>query len=354
MTSTETNTADAGPSSVVAQAAEEVVADAPAEIEVPEVEAVEAPAITPTADDNVAIANSSVVQVADEAPVVEIEDVVQGDNASNILIINGVLQPEPEAAVVEEAPVEEAPVEDVIEEIAAPAPAAPIVEEVVEVVAPEAPAPAPVAPTGGSQLAQVSAVVAPGPEGEQVAIVEENLQGENAVTEVDLAPEAPATGTFANGFVIEQEINRNPEPENVVEGLVLEGDGGRNSLRGDDGNDVLNGNGGNDILTGGDGDDILSGGAGRDRLDGGDGDDTFVFGDGDGFDFIRNFDLRGDDRIQLDVEGIDSLDDFLGTLTRVRDAGDAISATFDFGDGDRLNIVLESVESLTADDFLFG
>jgi len=125
-------------------------------------------------------------------------------------------------------------------------------------------------------------------------------------------------------------------------------------LRGGSGDDVIDGKAGRDWLTGGAGDDVLAGGTGRDILDGGLGDDTFIFNEGDGFDSIRNFDLLGNDVIELNVDGINTLDDFLGTLTNVRDAGDAVNATFDFGDGDRLSITLESVESLTSEDLIFG
>lgn len=129
-----------------------------------------------------------------------------------------------------------------------------------------------------------------------------------------------------------EQIDRTPTPE----GRVLEGGAGRDFLRGGEGND------------------ILSGGAGRDRLDGFAGDDLFIFNTGDGRDTIANFELLGDDdTIQLGVDGIDSLEDFLGTLSRVRDAGDAVAATFDFGGGDSLTILVESVDSLTQDDFIF-
>lgn len=159
-------------------------------------------------------------------------------------------------------------------------------------------------------------------------------------------------GTIVESIVIEQQIPQNPQPA-AEPGVTLEGGAGADRLRGDDGDDVLNGNGGNDRLFGEDGNDILAGGAGRDVLDGGFGDDTFIYNEGDGFDRIRNFDLLGDDKLQLNIDGIDSVEDFLATLTSVRDAGDAVSATFDFGGGDRLNIVLDSVDNLTEEDFIF-
>lgn len=170
-------------------------------------------------------------------------------------------------------------------------------------------------------------------------------QGPGAVA----APGTPGVTITA----ISEQIDRNPQPE-AEPGQVLEGGAESDFLRGDTGNDVINGNAGNDFLNGAAGDDVLAGGAGRDVLDGGLGNDTFIFNEGDGFDRIRNFDLLGDDVLMLNIDGINTIDDFLGSLTSVRDAGDAVNATFDFGDGDRLSITLESVESLTSEDFIFG
>lgn len=247
------------------------------------------------------------------------------------------------------APVEEE--EAVVEAPAAPAPA-PEEVEVVQV-APEAPA----APVAGPSSSVVSASAEQIGGQDPVVVVEENLaeNAEGASNVVIGEPTGEPTGNVVieNGFVVEQQIS-NVVEEEAVPGLVLEGDAGRDRLRGDDGDDVLNGNGGNDRLFGEDGDDIIAGGAGRDFLDGGDGNDTFIFNEGDGFDRIRNFDLRGDDKLQIDIDGIDSVDDFLNTLVSERDAGQAVSATFDFGGGDRLNILLDSVENLTAEDFIFG
>lgn len=234
----------------------------------------------------------------------------------------------------------------------APAPAAPAVEP--EVDAAPAPQPAPevevAAPAEAPSGPQVIRITQNGDD-----VVVEGDVPENAVLEITPAgtgnvdPDGPRVIIDA----VSEQIVRNPEPE-PEPGLVLEGGRGRDNLRGGSGDDVLNGNRGGDRLSGGDGDDVLSGGRGRDVLDGGQGDDTFVFNEGDGFDRIRNFDLLGDDKLQINVDGIETVDDFLDTLTRVRDAGDAVSATFDFGGGDRLNIVLDSVENLTSEDFIFG
>ena len=164
-----------------------------------------------------------------------------------------------------------------------------------------------------------------------------NIDGtvpDNAELQVSVGDDADIQPSEEN-VIIEanaEQINNTPAPD----GRVLEGGDGRDFLRGGEGND------------------ILSGGAGRDRLDGFAGDDLYIYNTGDGRDTIANFELLGDDdTIQLGVDGIETLDDFLGTLTRVSDAGDAVAATFDFGDGDSLTILLESVDSLTQDDFIF-
>lgn len=199
---------------------------------------------------------------------------------------------------------------------------------------------------GGTTVSSVSITASQTQGQEPVVTIEDNSNGS---AEIAINPE----GVIVENIIVEEQINRNPAPE-AAPGLVLDGGAGRDRLVGDSGNDVLNGNDGRDRLDGGAGNDVLAGGRGRDVLDGGLGDDIFIFNEGDGFDRIQNFDLLGDDVLQIDVDGINSFDDFIGTLTSVRDAGDAVSATFDFGGGDRLNIVLDSVANLTADDFIFG
>lgn len=191
--------------------------------------------------------------------------------------------------------------------------------------------------------------------GNTTSVFVSQTSGEAPVVSVD---QAGTTGSFvatSDGEVVASEVGAAPEAPVVAAtpGVVLNGTGNTDFLRGGDGDDVISGNGGRDSLRGGDGNDILSGGAGSDRLDGGLGDDTFIFSEGDGFDRISNFDLLGNDVLQLDIDGIDSFDDFLGTLSSVRNSGDAVSAVFDFGGGDRLSITLESLESLTQDDFIF-
>lgn len=259
------------------------------------------------------------------------EAVIEGDvpeNAELEVAVGGVAQPvAPAVPVAAEEPVVEQPV--VVEEPA-------VVED---------------APVSNAQ--QSGVVITPNDDG-GVTIVGDVPDNAELVASQGGggAPAGGAPGVTIIETVISEQINRNPVPE-PVDGLVLEGGEGRDSFRGSADNDVLNGNGGNDRLTGLDGNDVLAGGAGRDVLDGGNGNDTFIFNEGDGRDSIRNFDLLGDDVLQLNIDGINSVDDFLGTLTSVRDAGSAVSATFNFGGGDSLSIVLESVESLTSEDFVF-
>ena len=240
----------------------------------------------------------------------------------------------------------ETPADPVAEAEVESEPEAPVVEADVNL-QPEAPVIEDAAPTSQLQVIRISQ------QGGEIVV--EGDVPDNAVLEVNEGQGATGQPTGSNVTItaIEKQIDLNLQPAAEPD-QVLEGGAGRDSLRGDTGNDVLNGNAGNDRLTGGAGDDVLAGGTGRDVLDGGEGNDTFVFNEGDGFDRIRNFDLLGDDQLQLNVDGIDSVDDFLGMLTRVQDAGDAVSATFDFGNGDRLNIVLDSVDNLTAEDFIFG
>ena len=122
---------------------------------------------------------------------------------------------------------------------------------------------------------------------------------------------------------------------------TLRGKRGEDVLFGNDGNDRLFGNGnddelwggdGNDRLKGGSGDDLLDGGAGNDRLWGGRGEDTFVFGSDSGHDVIEDFETAflwfGDeDRLRLDIDGVDSKWDLFRHLDR-----DGRDLVFDFDD----------------------
>ena len=128
----------------------------------------------------------------------------------------------------------------------------------------------------------------------------------------------------------------------------LIGGSGRDVLLGGGGNDNLSGGEGRDYLLGGSGNDVLAGGEGRDLLVGGGGNDLIVFGTGYGNDTVRDFDRRGDDRIDLNIEGITSLEDALA-LANDQSSG----VNFDFGGGDSLTLQGISSSDLTEADFIF-
>lgn len=138
---------------------------------------------------------------------------------------------------------------------------------------------------------------------------------------------------------------------------VLVGGAGDDVLLGGDDNDRLfggadddyvNGGAGDDLVRGGDGNDIVGGGGGTDRLFGDAGDDVFVFGAGYGQDRILDF-TGGEDVIDLNVTGIDTLADVLDVATdRAR------GVSLDFGGGDELFIVGVTTADLTDSFFDFG
>ena len=62
----------------------------------------------------------------------------------------------------------------------------------------------------------------------------------------------------------------------TVNGFILDGGAGNDSITGTAGNDAMRGGAGNDTLIGGNGNDALDGGAGADLLNGGLGDDVYL------------------------------------------------------------------------------
>ena len=130
---------------------------------------------------------------------------------------------------------------------------------------------------------------------------------------------------------------------------TLNGQGNNDILFGEDGNDVLRGAAGLDSISGGDGDDNINGGAGVDRLDGGTGNDTitgtkdtlrdtFVFALGYDNDVINSYE-QAIDRIDLDDDlwgGGLTAQQVVNTYGTVN--GTATRITFDFGDGDVLEL----------------
>ncbi|EFO28694.1 outer membrane adhesin like protein [Roseibium sp. TrichSKD4] len=139
-------------------------------------------------------------------------------------------------------------------------------------------------------------------------------------------------------------------------GDQLAGGTGNDRIWGNWGNDELHGNDGRDRLFGGFGNDTLSGGAGNDRLWGGWGRDNFVYEAGDGRDKIMDFETghhwgwfrsRGD-TISIDVDGIDSFTDLMGTASQ-----DGRNVVFDFGNGDELILSGTRLAALDKDAFTF-
>ncbi len=167
-----------------------------------------------------------------------------------------------------------------------------------------------------------------------------------------------------------------PDP---IDGLVLRGTPDGEALRAASGNDRIAGLAGDDMLFGfrgddrlygGKGDDLLYGGLGRDVMKGGRGDDVFVFSAlgqsvrGSERDVIRDFDRRGDDRIDLSEIDADAtlagdqrfrfIDDdrFDGDAGQLRYNGRFLAADVD---GDRqadFQVRILDVDDLSRGDFI--
>lgn len=191
----------------------------------------------------------------------------------------------------------------------------------------------------------------PGGEGEQLI-----LGGTNAFGEF-IDPVA-ADFTLPGSEIAEIHINtvrtvEGTDGRNVIIGrrdddLVSAGDG-NDRVFGKRGWDEIDGGDGDDFLSGGRGDDQIMGGRGNDFLVGGRGNDLFYYADGDGDDIIKGFGRRTeDDRLVLDVEGIDSFEALLDTAYETRRG-----VEFDFGKEGSIFLVGQSVENLDAEDFSF-
>ncbi|MEX0280680.1 MAG: calcium-binding protein [Arenibacterium sp.] len=158
-----------------------------------------------------------------------------------------------------------------------------------------------------------------------------------------------------------QDIYNGYGGRDVIKGLggddTLKGGGGKDRVVGGAGDDRVEGNAGNDKLAGGGGADFLAGSKGADTLNGGKGrdvlvgqagDDVFVFSKGR--DVIRDFDKKGDDVINLrKVKSIDDFDDLLDNHLTF-DSGNAFISDLK---GNKLKLNNTSLDSLSADDFLF-
>jgi 2',3'-cyclic-nucleotide 2'-phosphodiesterase (5'-nucleotidase family)/predicted extracellular nuclease len=95
---------------------------------------------------------------------------------------------------------------------------------------------------------------------------------------------------------------------------IVRGGNGRDEMEGGEGDDTLDGGNGSDNIMGGNGSDIIRGGNGRDTIEGGLGDDLMFGGDGrdrfvfDGMfgdDVIRDFSVRQDDLVFLNIDSTD-------------------------------------------------
>jgi Ca2+-binding RTX toxin-like protein len=137
----------------------------------------------------------------------------------------------------------------------------------------------------------------------------------------------------------------------------LKGGGGGDRIVGGGGDDRVIGNGGNDKLVGRAGSDFLAGGKGNDKLNGGKGRDVMVGHAGDdvfkftkGRDVVRDFDKRGDDRVDLrKAAGIDDFDDLLDNHLSFNNG----HAIIDDLSGNTLTLRNVAEGSLDANDFLF-
>jgi Ca2+-binding RTX toxin-like protein len=124
--------------------------------------------------------------------------------------------------------------------------------------------------------------------------------------------------------------------------LAGAGNAGANRIIGNSGANRIEGRGGDDSLDGRGGSDRIIGGTGNDMLTGGTGDDTFIYSSGDGHDVITDFNLSGNDT--LEISGYRS-------YSELRQVGADTLVVFSSGD----NVLLKGVNSasLSAQDFIF-
>ena len=152
------------------------------------------------------------------------------------------------------------------------------------------------------------------------------------------------------------------ETQNVVigglEGDMLFGHGGDDTIEGAAGNDVIDAGDGADSVDGGEGHDWLMGGAGNDTLEGGSGNDTlwgdegsdsFVFESGNGHDVVGDF-AAGSDRIDLSAfTSVWRFED----LT-LRQTEDGVVLDLEHDGGGTVLLLDVRLESLSAADFVLS
>ena len=114
------------------------------------------------------------------------------------------------------------------------------------------------------------------------------------------------------------------------------------------GDDTIEGGLGNDMVMAGLGDDVITGGAGHDNLTGGAGSDRFVFAPGSGVDAVLDF-RSGMDVIDISATGVT---DFETLVAMAREGAERV--IFDFDGGDTLVLVNNTLETLSATDFVFA
>ncbi|KJS41360.1 MAG: hypothetical protein VR70_04940, partial [Rhodospirillaceae bacterium BRH_c57] len=156
-----------------------------------------------------------------------------------------------------------------------------------------------------------------------------------------------STDMTASEFTFANEAAPTPDPDPVpaptptpVEGKVLNGTDGDDTLAGTAGNDTLVGKAGRDILDGGKGDDLLTGGAGG---------DTFVVQKGMGNDTITDFYPQWSDAIQLSNFGFTS---FSQVSSRMSQNG--ADTVIDLGNNETLTVQNVNSTDMTASEFTFA
>lgn len=166
--------------------------------------------------------------------------------------------------------------------------------------------------------------------------------------DVDGAP-LSQTFTFADGSARE-----NVFAGGVIDRVVATAADGSLTLYGLGGDDDLLGAASNDSLFGGDGNDTLNGGEGDDLLVGQADNDLFVFSGIVGNDTISDFDLAGDDVLDLTAFGVMGLDD-LTTAGAITEAGRSVVidlAAVDAAYSGTITLSRVTLADIAADDFI--
>lgn len=185
-------------------------------------------------------------------------------------------------------------------------------------------------------------------EGDQLILGGTNAAGADITEAADFTRDDAQIAVVHINTVVERTGTRdNDTIRGQGDDDLVEAGGGRDVIATGRGWDEIDAGNGRDLVRAGRGDDIVEGGGGTDRLFGGRGDDHFVYAEGDGADRLLDFG-RGDDRLSIEVEGIETFDDLVATATDNR-AG----LTFDFGGGDSVFLRGADLDDVDAGDFAF-